>query len=237
MFPVMTAKPTLIIVFAFVCFIQSRAQQSLSIANDTYSAPYMTNMDNDLDTLGSALLLKTWVKGIILNAQDSVINDTTLLMNYDKLSGELVVTGDMKTFLHTERREIKAFVLYAPEGKYVFKKVPEITAKEFLQLLSSGPACTVYKKTITTVKGPSFRTDGIVESGTHFSKYVDVPVYYITNVTGKYKFSGRFFPTKKSIKTVFGFNEEKLNQYMAQHSNDAIDDNYITGLAAWFNKK
>lgn len=232
----MLKKPTLLFILALCCLFSANAQR-IFVNNMEYTSPHIPDAYDAPDpVLGTPLLLKTWAKGIVVNMNDSVINDSGLLMNFDKIAGELIVTRDKQNYLHTEKRDIKGFILYTDSGKLIFTKVPEINTKDFFQLLASGNTCTVYKKTSTVIKRGNYVSDGIAETGTRSSSYADNPTYYLANVNGKNKFSGKFYATKKSIQAAFGFDNDKLQQYFTLHKFEENDESFIIGLGSYFNR-
>jgi hypothetical protein len=142
----------------------------------------------------------------------------------------------MQAFLHVGTDAVKAFTLFTPLGNLAFYWVPEISNDYFFQLLSTGGTCTVYKKITTKVNRPDYHTNGLVEYGNKYAEYIDFGCYYIMNVTGKSKFSGKFYLTKNSIKKAFGFDQEKLQQYFDSHKNSPLDDDFVKGIADYFNQ-
>ena len=233
----MLLKSPLLFVLAFCTLLQVRGQK-LFTSKISYVAPVNPNNESAFDLIqGSPLLLKTWVRGTVVNMDDSVISDPDLRMNFDKLDGHLVVTRDNKNFLHTEKRDIKGFILYTDSGRLIFTKVPEINARDFFQLLAMGKTCTVYKRVNTTVKGSGYYHEGSAESAAHSARYVDYNSYYIMDVDGRNKFSTRFYAVKRSVRSAFSFDNDKMEQYFTQHRNVVINDAFIIGLSAYFNKR
>jgi len=232
----MLHKYALLLALTYCCLQQVKGQK-LFTEKISYVAPVNPNYENAYDSIaGSPLLLKKWVKGVVVNMNDSVVNDPGLQMNFNKLLGQLIVTRDKKNFLHTEKRDIKGFILYTDSGKLIFTKVPEINAKDFFQLLAMGNTCTLYKRVSTTVKGAGYYTNGSPEAAANYARYEDYNTYYLMDVNSRDRFPGKFHAIKKSVQSVFGFDNDKLEQYFTQHPDAAINDAFIIGLAAYFNK-
>ncbi len=139
-------------------------------------------------------------------------------------------------FLHADRGDVKSFTLFTPDGKLTFYVVPEIGSYCFVQLLAMGKTCTVFKRINTVIKRPDYVTDGKVETGNPYYEYVDKISYFIMNVSGKNKFSARFYANKESIKQAFGFDQDKLAQYFGQHRKGSLDDNFVKGIADFYNQ-
>lgn len=233
----MLSKRPLLLILLFGALQQLKGQK-LFTEKIHYVAPANPNNETSFDSIkGSPLLLKTWVRGVVVTMNDSVIDDRDLRMNFNKLQGQLIVTRDEKNYLHTEKRDIKGFVLYTDSGKLIFTKVPEINAKDYFQLLGMGNTCTLYKKVSTTVKGPGYYTNGSPEAAVRDARYEDYNTYYLMDVDDRNRFPGKFYPIKRSVQSVFGFDNDKLQQYFTQHGDAAINDAFIIGLAAYFNSQ
>lgn len=233
----MLLKCPLLFMLMLFAILQVKGQK-LFTSKISYAAPVNPNNESAFDSIqGSALLLKTWVRGTVINMNDSVITDPDLRMNYDKLDGHLIVTRDNKNFLYTEKRDIKGFILYTDSGRLIFTKVPEINAKDFFQLLGMGKTCTVYKRVSTAVKGSGYAHDGSAESVARSARFVDYNAYYIMDVDDRNKFSTRFFAIKRSVRAAFSFDNDRLEQYFTEHRNETINDAFIIRLTAYFNKK
>lgn len=224
----------LFILFAICCFKATAQQEDNSMG--VYGTVVEGYQWQSSYIRGSPLLLREWARGLIVNHSDSIINDSALLMNYDKLRSTLVVTRDMQTFLYPYRDDVKAFKLFAPNADFAFYWVPEISNHCFFQLIATGDACTVYKKIITSIKRRDYNLNGAPDYVVRNLQYVDAETYYIMNISGKSKFSGKFYLNKGSIKRAFSFNPEKCDQYFAQHSDEHITDDFVKGIADYFNQ-
>jgi hypothetical protein len=140
------------------------------------------------------------------------------------------------SFLRINRDDIKSFTLFTPGGNVAFYRVPEISNNCYCQLIATGPACTVYKKITTRLKKPDYRTTGLTESGNKYYEYKDFAEYFIVNVSGKNKFSGKFFLNRRSIEKVFAFDRQKLDAYLHDHGKSAVNELFIKSLADYFNE-
>ncbi|MEO6980775.1 MAG: hypothetical protein ABI113_20440, partial [Mucilaginibacter sp.] len=91
-------------------------------------------------TKGSQFLLPHWVHGFAIGISDSLWFDINNLYNYDKASGSLLFTKDMKTIMRVNKPGIKYFSLF--NGKLLpltFENAPLVSKKPYLEVLLSSP--------------------------------------------------------------------------------------------------
>jgi hypothetical protein len=277
-------------------------------------APPADNPINDLYMVGSPFLLKEWSKGSIVNSNGKEINDTSLLLNYDKVNRQVVITMDMKSFFRVDVNNVRSFTVFSPEGDMFFYNKPEISKNNFVQLVSAGKNFSVYKKIVTNVKTHSIvmhqdaayqgggyyvvRTaepanaqsnvhsvnarvnsesnglgrpmvdvnDSLVGSSKDYEvylrrtsageapleydykseqsatadryvRYEDVAIYYLVeNSNREEKVTAKFRLNKASIDNGFGYYDtDKSSQYINDHKNVPLDDNFVKGMADYFN--
>src|ERR1019366_8050944 len=61
---------------------------------------------------GSRYLFAEWGTGSVVNANDVLIKDPTYVFNYNKMTGDLVVTHDKTNGITVDRDQIKSFTIY-----------------------------------------------------------------------------------------------------------------------------
>jgi len=182
---------------------------------------------------GSPYLFDHWVHGYAISPQDSVIENSNYLFNYEKISGILLYTDDGKTTYAVYKDKAKQFVLYDDNAQqYYFEDVPAIDDKHYVQVLASGSKYKIYKQLGTEFVKADFQTNGITSSGNNYDSYVDESVYYIVKLPGGQPQKISF--KRKSIKAAFGTEADKADKYMSDHSDD-ISDAYLSSLGDYMN--
>jgi hypothetical protein len=175
------------------------------------------------ETRGSQFLFSEWAHGYIVDAKGNIVQAPTLLLNYNKMTGDLFMTEDRNSVITADKNHIRSFVLFGPQDQqYTFEMMPGISADHFCQVLSAGNKYKIYKLTITKFVPSNYHTDGVVSTGNLYDEYADNSSYYISNLT-----TTAFQPlnlNKKSIKLAFAAEGNKIDDFLATHKikeNDA----------------
>src|ERR1700691_3523141 len=95
---------------------------------------------------GSRYLMSDWSAGLVVNKFDTVINSPTYMYNYDKITGDLLMTQDKQSFVEIDRPEVKSFALRYKDTGYVFVQAPIIdNGNGYFQLIAQGNKYGAYK--------------------------------------------------------------------------------------------
>lgn len=187
------------------------------------------------ETKGSRYLFNDWMRGSVINADNSIFNNPAYLYNYDKIGGGLLLTADKQSAIEVDKAQIKSFTVYADRDKpMVYESVPAIDNSHFLQVLSDGSKYKIYKLTKTKFVKSNYRTDGMTSTGNPYDEYIDENAYYVLNVLNK-QFQ-KVSLKKKALKEAFASEGEKPDRFFAEHSQDIINDDFIKSLGDYLNK-
>jgi hypothetical protein len=187
-------------------------------------------------TVGSAYMFKAWVKGNVKNQNDTVINNPSLLYNYDKTKGSLMVTQDQANYIELSKGTYKSFNLVDADGiEHIFVAIPAISNALFPEEIAKTEKYSIYKLTKTKFKRADYRTDGLTETGNNYDEYVDEYEYYVVNNKDKSGQAIKISAKRKSVKDAFGTDAAKVDAYVSQHKDD-LNDNYFKLLATYLNQ-
>jgi CarboxypepD_reg-like domain len=184
------------------------------------------------ETKGSRYLMSNWSSGIVVDQDDTVIKNASFLFNFDKLSGDLMMTQDQQNYIDIDRAKVKSFALKNSEMGVVFTRVPSIS-KDYLELLGQGPKYAAFRSVKTRLVKANAANNGLTSVGNDFDEYVDTYVYYIvdlkTNAAKQIDLKG------KSIKDAVDTDKDKAEKYFADHKKDDINDNFLKGFINYLN--
>jgi len=176
-------------------------------------------------TRGSQFLLQNWVHGFAIGINDSLWFDINNLYNYDKGSGSLLFTKDMKIIMRVNKPGIKYFKLF--NGKLwpmIFEGAPAISKKPYLEVLLNNPRYKIYKQTDTKLVQADFKSDGVITSGNRYDEYVDYEHYYFVKTGEKPK---QISLRKKTLKELLGGDADK---FIAAQGDRDVNDDYVREL-------
>jgi hypothetical protein len=207
------------------------ADQIATFATGGYIAP--THQQGALH--GNRYLYNKFVHGFVINVSGALVHNEGYLFDYDKIGGLLMLTTNNKNVTLISWDLAKSFTLFNDHDKTLrFTQVPDIDKTHYLQVLASGGKYSIYKLIKTTFVKADYENNGISSHGNDYDEYVDDADYYaFDNQTNQYQ---KFSLRKKSIKEAFAKDADKVNKFMSDHSNDNIDDTYLTDLGAYLNQ-
>jgi hypothetical protein len=196
----------------------------------------VTEIGNHQDTLhGNRFLFGNWVHGYGITPDNLVRQNNGYLFNYDKMEGNLIFTSDGGNSVHNVvKGEIKGFILFDDNAQpYAFDDVQAINPKRYVEVLSTGSKYKIYKDLGTKFIKANFTTNGITSSGNNYDEYADEAIYYVVKLPDgqPQKISLR----KKTLKTVFAADADKVNKFLADNDTD-IDDAYLKKLGDYMNQ-
>jgi hypothetical protein len=206
----------------------------LQLTFDATQGAILPNFYPKGETVGSRYFFKGWMHGYIINSQDSVVQDPTLLFSYDKIGGALLLTKDEQSALELNRVTVKSFTIYDNTNTaYTFANVPAIDATHYVQVLASGDRYNIYKGIRTKLELANYTTDGVMSRGHDYDVYNDEYTYYVYDV--KANTFQEIALKKKALKLAFAKDADKLNKFFSDNSG-TIDDFYLTNLGAFMNE-
>lgn len=185
------------------------------------------------DTKGSRYLLKDFAHGLIVDNTGKLIADSSGLMNYDKIDGQLMVGLGQKNYLEVDKEKVVAFAFKTPDTSFIFLNVPILSKVNYFILVATGPRYSVYKSVRTKFTRANYVSNGLTESGNNYDEYVDTQTYFW--VVGKNS-AGILELKKKSIKEVFAMEKPKVDDFFAHHKYDDIDDALLKRLIDYLNQ-
>ena len=189
---------------------------------------------NIKETRGSQFLFTQWVHGYLVKVNGDIIQAPTLLLNYDKMTGDLFLTENLSSVMVADKNSIQSFVLFSPQDRrYTFERMLGISADLYAQVLSAGPKYKLYKLIKTKFIPSNYKTDGITSTGSTYDEYADENSYYVINLTTTF-----FQPlnlNKKSIRSVFAAEGSKADDFLATHKIKE-DDAWVTAFGDAMNK-
>jgi hypothetical protein len=191
----------------------------------------VVNFDNS--TKGSPYLFSKWTPGYAITTTDSLIQNNILSFNYDKTTGDLLLTGNKKTVLAVDTKNVKEFVFFdeSTGSNRVFEMVKAISPDRFEERLATGKNYTLYKRIATRFVKANFVTNGITSSGNNYDEYIDEPSYYIINNAGVMQ---KVDLKKKSLIKALITHEDKAKKFFSESDAD-IDENFVVDLVRYVN--
>jgi len=187
------------------------------------------------ETRGSRYLLNRFVSGIIVDQNYNIITDSSKLLNYDKIDGQLMITQDARNYLKVDKDKVPAFAFKAGDTSYIFMMIPLLATSNYYLLIANGKKYSAYKTIKTKFETSHYRNTGLTESGNNYDEYIDVQDYYW--IDQRNNRSGQFELKRKSIKEAFSMEKEKTTEYLEMHKSDRINDNFIKNLIFYLNQE
>jgi len=202
--------------------------------NTITSGVMLPVIEHKEETRGSRYLLNRFAKGLIVDHQDHVINDPGMLLNYDKIDGQLMIAKDGKNYLEVDKEKVAAFALKTEDSSYVFLNVPILSKENYFLLIANGTKYSAYKSVRTKFVKSNYTSNGLVETGNNYDEYVDKQTYYW--VDQKNEKAGIFELKKKSIKEAFASEAAKVDAYFSLHKHEDVDENFVKNLISYLNR-
>ncbi len=218
----------------FAQYLSKSAIKNTENTNDKDAPVEVFNsMEN---TKGKRFLFDTWATGSqVTDAQGQPVNADSLLFNFDKLTGGLLVTQNKIDVMSVASAGIRSFSLQYKRKDYPFQHVSAIdSTKIFLKLAGVDSLYSLYKECKAKFVKSNYRDDGLIQTGNPYDEYIDESEYNITKPNSS---TSRIITLKpKDIKNVLVSQKEKVNAYFKEHRNDAIDENFLVNLINYINK-
>jgi hypothetical protein len=186
------------------------------------------------DNKKNPYLLNRFVKGIIVDQNNNIIDDSTNLLNFDKENCQLVITRDKKNYLTVDKEKVVAFALKTKDSCYLFMNVPLLNKSDYFLLIGNGAKYSVYKLIKSRLVKSHDQSVGLGSSGINLNEYVDQQTYY--KVDEMNRIAGQFELNRKSIRSSFTLEEKKVNEYFIEHKSDEINDYFMRDFIAYLNR-
>jgi hypothetical protein len=186
-------------------------------------------------TVGSPYLFNTWVKGSVITGKGTLVNDSSYLYNFNKMTSSLLVLQNRKSYIELYMDNIKSFVLADPSGKEnTYERIPGIQQGIFCKVLADGAICGAYKLVTTKFEKSNYHTDGLVETGNPYDEYVDENQYFLVFSNSAY----RKIPELKikALSKLLEGQSPKGQAWLSAHKNDTVNEDFLTALVRYINE-
>jgi len=214
--------------------MQKGASNTIIYNNAPASGAFFPQFSSKEEAQGSKYLFHDWVSGFIVTANSNTIKNDSSRFNYNKMSGNLIMTQDGKTAIEFDHAQIRAFTLYNTGTEYSFEDVSSISTNAFCQVIAKGNKYAVYKLTTTKFVKSNYHTDGMTSTGNPYDEYIDEHKYYLlTPDENKFELPKL---TKKSIKGALKNEQQKVDDYFSQHKAEVVDETFLKNLVDYLNQ-
>jgi hypothetical protein len=170
--------------------------------------------------------------GVVVDKEGHVMTDSSRLLNYDKIDGQLLIAQGGRNYLEVDKDKVIAFAFRAEDTSFVFVNVPILSKVNYFAVVGTGPKYSAYKSVRTRFVKSNYQSNGLVETGNNYDEYVDKQTYFWVSSEGN---AGIFELNKKSIREVFGREKEKINAFFSAHKYVVVDDGFVRNLINYLN--
>jgi hypothetical protein len=161
---------------------------------------------DDLQSGSPRLLFQIWPRGYALGIYDTVLKDTSLFLNYDKVSRTLYFTADGKAISKVRTAQIRELHFQSPaSGQTVLTRVDGIDPREFFQQLSDsagGLYYILYRRLETHFRRGSYYSNIAMPFTDGYGEYIDTYKYYLVMPGGREYTPVRL--KRRSVLDIFG---------------------------------
>jgi CarboxypepD_reg-like domain len=216
--------------------------QAFTAARDGGGKAYIDHMNFGLllpiyhqpvETKGSRYLIHNWTKGIVVNSHDTVIINNSFWYNFDKVTGDLMLTQDQQSYIDIDRSSAKSFILKSATGDIAFEQVPLIDPSSYFEILAKGEKYAVYKLVKCKLVKANGVANGLTSVGNDYDEFTDENTYYF--VDQKNRSAKTIDLRKKSIEKAAVAEKDKSEKYFDEHQKENIDDVFLKGLVVYLN--
>jgi hypothetical protein len=117
--------------------------QGFGPLNSINSGEMLPVVEHKDATKGSRYLLSEPAHGVIVDENNQLMVDSSRLLNYDKIDGQLLIFLGTQNVLEIDKNKVNAFALRSADTSYVFLKAPVIDIDRYFILVAYGPASSV----------------------------------------------------------------------------------------------
>ncbi len=244
-------KTHLLLILFLLCSAASFAQYNYSLPLNTkirhlkrFQAKDLLGKDggsdgiqvfnNSDDPRGRRFLFDKWVKGSYVETHGGLVNSDSLLYNFDKETGSLIVTTDREEIMKFEIITLNSFTLFNDDKVYFFERPETIDRSKFFQaLVKNEDKYSLYKEWKISFEEANYQNNGITETGKKYAEYIDNPQYYLVQPNVRYV-EVKLKP--KAIKSAFSADDDKVNAYLKQHAKDDVNEAFLIRLVNYLNE-
>lgn len=108
-----------------------------------------------------------------------------------------------------------------------------MNASDLFEIIQKGNNYSVYKRVKVVLVKPTYKSDGLTESGNKYYEYKDASKYCVTD--NKNNSVKKFDLKKRSIADAFG--KEKTASFFTQHKKDPVDETFLKNPVLNFNQQ
>jgi hypothetical protein len=206
-----------------------------SLGSRINGGSFMPVFSHKGDTKGNRYLFDSWAHGVVISANNFVLDSSDYFFTYDKMTHHLFLTKDKKKVIEVRNEEFKSFTLIQENQNFVFVHVPLINQTDFFEELVNQPGkYSLYKLIHTRIRRADYRTNGLFETGNDYDEYVDNYDYYVIFPGDRvYK---RILLKTKSIKDILSMEHSKIKSYFSDHWESNIDEAFLKGLILYIDQ-
>jgi len=199
-------KKVILILVCVLSIFFVRAQSGVISNFDTYTTP---SPFHTYELQGNLLLFeKYWAHGRVELPGNKILQNDSLLYNYNKKDQTLLVTKDFKTMLTVDKRNFRSVTFFLMDSVYVLEHVDLINTRDlFFELLRDDNKYSLYKNILTAFKDVNYRSSGLISEGNGYATLVDHVIYYIVFQNKEYKKLNKI--DRKSIQKAFDTSVDK----------------------------
>jgi hypothetical protein len=229
----MRKKPGLLLMPIFFLLIGCFSGIGQTIGHIYKNVPDLT----EREVVGTRYLFDTsWVKGNVVAADNSILNNDSVLYNFDKITQNLFFTTDRRLVYEVDKKEFKSVTFYRNDSAFVFERVQLINPNDFFQVLAFSPdKYALYKLIHTQFKKANYTSNGISESGNKYDEYIDDVEYYIVLPNKEFRMLNSL--KKSAVEKAFSLqpDKEKVEIFFSSHKNARSPENYAENLIKFLN--
>jgi len=214
-------------------FTHARDQQSKVYTAYMNYGTMLPVFHQPVETKGSPYLMQNWCKGIVVNRHDTAIISNVYFYNYDKVTGDLMLTQDQQSYIDIDRSSAKSFILKSANGELAFEQVPLIDPSAYFEILAKGERYSIYKLIKCKKVKANGVANGLTSVGNDYDEFTDEYTYYL--VDQKNRRAKSIDLRKKSIEKAAIAEKDKSDKYFDEHKKDNIDDAFLKGFVAYLN--
>jgi hypothetical protein len=207
--------------------------QGFGPLNSVNSGEMLPVVEHKEATKGSRYLFSQPAHGVIVDGNDKLMADSSRLLNYDKIDGQLLIVLNSQNVLEIDKDKVNGFALKTADTSYVFLKAPVIDINRYFILVAYGPAYSVFKSLRTTFVKSNYIDNGLTPSGNNYDEYQDQTAYFL--LEQKEQTYKRFELKRKSVQEAFRVSKAKTDEFLTMHRKEKLDDEFLKQLINYIN--
>ena len=215
-----------LIFFIIVCFNSVSAQEnrtgsdegslnSFIKSNEEYKSTKSKDRNNNVGAAENDFLFAQPTKGKLIGMNDNILEDPSLLYNYDKLNKQVVVYADKKPPVKIGLSDFKTVDFITSEGDLWFEPYPAIAKGELFQaLIKCFGKYNLYKK----IEDKNERDN-------------NNQLYYIISPDNQIH---PFKLSKRAVNDILSSNQ-RAGYFINSHKKDKGDETYVKDFLTYLN--